>query len=74
LRWRSLSSARNGRAMNVEAINIGPSHAITPVQAARPDGKGAPATATSTPEGAAPGEALTLLEAEVLESVGLTGA
>ena len=59
--------------MNVEAINIGPSDAIAPVQAASAlAGKGLQGDRHFYREGAAPGEALTLIEAEVLESVGLT--
>jgi MOSC domain-containing protein YiiM len=66
---------RHDRAMNVEAINIGPSDAIAPVQAASAlAGKGLQGDRHFYREGAAPGEALTLIEAEVLESVGLTGA
>ena len=61
--------------MNVEAINIGPSDAIAPVQTASAlAGKGLQGDRHFHQEGAAPGEALTLIEAEVLESVGLTGA
>jgi len=66
---------RDDRAMNVEAINIGPSDAIAPVPAASAlAGKGLQGDRHFYREGAAPGEALTLIEAEVLESVGLTGA
>ena len=61
--------------MNVEAINIGPTEAIAPVQAASAlAGKGLQGDRHFYQDGAAPGEALTLIEAEVLESVGLTGA
>jgi MOSC domain-containing protein YiiM len=61
--------------MHVEAINIGPSDAIAPVQAASAlAGKGLQGDRHFYREGAAPGQALTLIEAEVLESVGLTGA
>jgi MOSC domain-containing protein YiiM len=75
LRWTRPSSARNDRAMNVEAINIGPSNAIAPVRTASAlAGKGLQGDRHFYQEGAAPGEALTLIEAEVLESVGLTGA
>jgi MOSC domain-containing protein YiiM len=66
---------RHHRAMNVEAINIGPSDAIAPVQVASAlAGKGLQGDRHFYQQGAAPGEALTLIEAEVLESVGLTGA
>ena len=61
--------------MNVEAINIGPSEAIAPVQAANAlAGKGLKGDRHFYQDGAAPGGALTLIEAEVLESVGLSGA
>jgi MOSC domain-containing protein YiiM len=75
LRWTRPLSTRNDRTMQVEAINIGPSDAIAPVQAASVlAGKGLQGDRHFYQEGAAPGEALTLIEAEVLESVGLTGA
>jgi MOSC domain-containing protein YiiM len=75
LRWTRPSSGRNDRAMHVEAINIGPSDAIGPIQAASAlAGKGLQGDRHFHQEGAAPGQALTLIEAEVLESVGLTGA
>ena len=61
--------------MNVEEINIGPSDAIAPVQAASAlAGKGLQGDRHFHEAGAAPGQALTLIEAEALESVGLTGA
>jgi MOSC domain-containing protein YiiM len=61
--------------MNVEEINIGPSDAIAPVQAASAlAGKGLQGDRHFHGAGAAPGQALTLIEAEALESVGLTGA
>ena len=61
--------------MHVEAINIGPSDAIASVQMASAlGGKGLQGDRHFYREGAAPGEALTLIEAEVVESVGLTGA
>lgn len=61
--------------MNVEEINIGPSDAIAPVQAVDAlAGKGLRGDRHSHREGAAPGQALTLIEAEALESVGLSGA
>jgi|RhiMethySRZTD1v2_1073278.scaffolds.fasta_scaffold06344_7 hypothetical protein len=66
---------RHDQAMNVEEINIGPSDAIAPVQAASAlAGKGLQGDRHFCQQGATPGEALTLIEAEVLESVGLTGA
>ena len=54
--------------MHVEAINIGPSDAIAPVQAASAfAGKGLQGDRHFYQEGAAPGQALTLIEAEVLD-------
>ena len=61
--------------MNVEEINIGPSDAIAPVHSvAALAGKGLEGDRKFFGDGAAPGQALTLIEAEVLEDVGLTGA
>lgn len=60
--------------MHVEEINIGPSDALAPVRSvAVVAGKGLVGDRhfTDNPE---PGNALTLIEAEVLEDVGLTGA
>ena len=60
--------------MHVEAINIGPSDAIAPVTSVRAvTGKGLEGDRYFFPGGAGPGEALTVIEAEVLEEVGLTG-
>ncbi len=61
--------------MEVVEINIGPSEALAPVDsAAALAGKGLKGDRQFIENGAAPGEALTLIEAEVLEDVGLTGA
>jgi MOSC domain-containing protein YiiM len=61
--------------VNVEAINIGPSDAIAPVDSTRAvPGKGLEGDRHFHDVGAEPGQALTLIEAEVLEDVGLTGA
>jgi MOSC domain-containing protein YiiM len=61
--------------MNVEAINIGPTDAIAPVHSASAlAGKGLEGDRHFYGEGAKAGQALTLIEAEVLEEVGLTGA
>lgn len=61
--------------MTVEAINIGPNDAISPVNAVNAvAGKGLEGDRHFQPYGARPGQALTLIEAEVLEDVGLTGA
>jgi MOSC domain-containing protein YiiM len=60
--------------MPVEAINIGPSDAIGPVGSVRAvAGQGLEGDRHFAPGGAGPGEALTLIEAEVLEDVGLSG-
>ncbi len=61
-------------SMHVEGINIGPSEALAPVRSvAAVAGKGLVGDRhfSANP---APGNALTLIEAEVLEDVGLTGA
>jgi MOSC domain-containing protein YiiM len=61
--------------MHVEAINIGPTDAIGPVRSVRAvAGKGLEGDRHFFAGGAGPGEALTVIEAEVLEEVGLTGA
>jgi MOSC domain-containing protein YiiM len=61
--------------MKVEGINIGPSDAIAPVDAVNAlAGKGLQGDRKFFGDGAAPGRALTLIEAEALEDVGLTGA
>jgi MOSC domain-containing protein YiiM len=61
--------------MKVEGINIGPSEAIAPVDAASAlAGKGLQGDRKFFAAGAGPGRALTLIEAEALEDVGLTGA
>ena len=60
--------------MHVEAINIGPSDALGPVESVRAiAGRGLEGDRKFFADGAGPGEALTLIEAEVLEDVGLTG-
>src|SRR6266571_8460046 len=71
----SAASAGHNRPVNVEAINIGPSDAIAPVHSASAlAGKGLEGDRHFHEEGAKPGQALTLIEAEALEDVGLTGA
>jgi hypothetical protein len=61
--------------MHVEAINIGPSDAITPVESVTAvAGVGRRGDRHFYPDGAAPGQALTLIEAEALEEVALSGA
>jgi len=61
--------------MRVEAINIGPSDALGPVEKVRAvAGKGLEGDRHFFPEGAGSGEALTLIEAEAIEDAGLTGA
>jgi MOSC domain-containing protein YiiM len=61
--------------MRVESIAIGPSEALAPAESVQVvAGKGVEGDRHFAPGGARPGEALTLIEAEVLEEVGLTGA
>jgi MOSC domain-containing protein YiiM len=61
--------------MNVVEINIGPSAALAPVQSvAALAGKGLKGDRQFCEEGARPGGALTLIEAEALLDVGLSGA
>jgi MOSC domain-containing protein YiiM len=61
--------------MYVEAINIGPSDAIAPVDSVTAvAGCGLQGDRHYYAEGARPGGALTLIEAEALEDVALTGA
>jgi MOSC domain-containing protein YiiM len=59
----------------VEAIHIGPSQALTPVDFVRAvAGCGLEGDRHFRADGQRPGGALTLIEAEALEDVGLTGA
>ena len=61
--------------MNVDAINIGPSDAIAPVDSVTAlAGRGLKGDRHFFSRGAPPGEALTLIEAEALTDVSLTGA
>jgi MOSC domain-containing protein YiiM len=61
--------------MYVEAINIGTSDALGPVNSVHAiAGHGLEGDRHFFPDGAGVGEALTLIEAEALEDVGLTGA
>jgi len=61
--------------MHVETINIGTSDALGPVGSVRAfAGCGLEGDRYFFPDGAGSGEALTLIEAEALEDVGLTGA
>jgi len=61
--------------VNVEGINIGSTDAIAPVDSVSAlAGKGLEGDRHFHGDGAEPGQALTLIEAEVLEDVGLTGA
>jgi MOSC domain-containing protein YiiM len=61
--------------MHVEAINIGTSDALGPVDSVRAvAGRGLEGDRYFFPDGAGSGEALTLIEAEALEDVGLNGA
>jgi len=60
--------------VTVEQINIGPSDAIAPVgSVAAQAGKGLKGDRKFFEHGAEPGRTLTLIEAEVLEDVGLSG-
>lgn len=60
--------------MSVEQINIGPSGAIKPVMfASALAGEGLLGDRHFRQQGAKPGQALTLIEAEVLEDAGLSG-
>jgi len=62
-------------SVNVEGINIGPSDAIVPVESVSVlAGKGVEGDRHFRDDGAKPGQALTLIDAEALEEVGLTGA
>jgi MOSC domain-containing protein YiiM len=66
---------RHDGVVIVEEINIGPSEALAPVEsAAALAGKGLRGDRHFCGDGAKPGQALTLIEAEALEDVGLTGA
>jgi MOSC domain-containing protein YiiM len=61
--------------VHVEEINIGPSEALLPVGSVKAvAGKGLEGDRHFSADGALPGQALTLIEAEALEDVGLTGA
>jgi MOSC domain-containing protein YiiM len=61
--------------MHVEAINIGPSDDLGPVSSVRAvAGHGLEGDRYFFADGAGSGEALTLIEAEAIEDVGLTGA
>ena len=60
--------------MRVEGISIGPSEALAPVESGRAvAGRGLEGDRHFRPNGAKPGQALTLIEAEALEDVRLTG-
>jgi MOSC domain-containing protein YiiM len=61
--------------MNVEAISIGPTDAIAPVESVSAlAGKGLEGDRYFFADGAKPGQALTLIEAEALEAVDISGA
>ena len=61
--------------MNVESISIGPTDAIAHVDSVSAlAGKGLEGDRKFFADGAKPGQALTLIEAETLEAVGLSGA
>jgi hypothetical protein len=66
---------RHDGHVRVEEINIGPSEALLPVESVSAlAGKGLTGDRHFREQGVKPGEALTLIEAEALEDVGLTGA
>jgi len=66
---------RHDGLVHVEEINIGSSEALQPAgSVAALAGKGLRGDRHFRAEGAKPGQALTLIEAEALEDVGLTGA
>jgi len=61
--------------MRVESIAVGPSDDLRTVESVRAvAGQGLEGDRKFRPNGAKPGQALTLIDAEVLEDVGLTGA
>jgi MOSC domain-containing protein YiiM len=61
--------------VHVEAINVGTSDAVGPVSSVRAiAGRGLEGDRYFFPGGARSGQALTLIEAEAIEDVGLTGA
>jgi MOSC domain-containing protein YiiM len=61
--------------MNVESISIGPTDAIASIDSVSAlAGKGLEGDRKFFSEGARPGQALTLIEAEALEAVGISGA
>jgi MOSC domain-containing protein YiiM len=63
------------RIVHVEEINIGPSDGIAPVRSAVAiAGRGLKGDRHFHEEDAEPGNALTLIEAEAIEDVGLSGA
>jgi len=66
---------RHDGGVHVEQINVGPSDAIAPVDSVTAlAGKGLKGDRHFFEDGAEPGDALTLIEAEALEDVSLTGA
>jgi MOSC domain-containing protein YiiM len=68
-------ACRHDGLVHVEEINIGLSEALKPVASAPAvAGKGLRGDRHFDEDGAKPGQALTLIEAEALEDVGLTGA
>jgi MOSC domain-containing protein YiiM len=67
--------SRHDGLVHVEEINIGSSEALLPVgSVAALAGKGLHGDRHFCADGAKPGQALTLIEAEALEDAGLTGA
>jgi len=80
MRWPGNRVGRSGRhphdgLVHVEEINIGSSEALMPVgSVAALAGRGLRGDRHFSADGAKPGQALTLIEAEALEDAGLTGA
>ena len=80
MRWPGNRVGRSGRhphdgLVHVEEINIGSSEALMPVESvAALAGRGLRGDRHFCADGAKPGQALTLIEAEALEDAGLTGA
>jgi hypothetical protein len=73
--WRIAGQPPIMDDMHVEAIHIGASDALGPVSSVRAvAGQGLEGDRYFFAGGAASGEALTLIEAEAIEDVGLTGA
>ncbi len=74
LGWPWRGAPQHDGVVKVEAINIGPRDQLAPVESVRAvAGQGLEGDRHFHRDGAEPGQALTLIEAEVLEDVRLTG-